>query len=81
VADAAHETRSVCQFVFTPAATSALSFADQISAQMIFDDVQSSKPLRASITGGSGRYAGVSGEVVSKEGPDGLIDVTFSLRR
>lgn len=80
-ADVAQESRLVCQMVFTPSATRALSFADQITAQMIFDDVQASKPLRGAITGGTGRYAGVRGEVVSKPGPNELVDVVFRLRR
>lgn len=80
VVDAAHEVRSVCQLTLTPAATSGLSFADQIVTQAIFDNVQSSKPLRSAITGGTGRYAGAGGELVSKGGPDGLIDVVLRFR-
>lgn len=80
-ADNANQHRFVCQFVFTPSATRALSFADQITAQMIFDDVEAAKPQRSAITGGTGRYAGVSGQIVARPGPGELIDVVFQLRR
>jgi hypothetical protein len=80
-ADVANQHRLVCQFVFTPSATRALSFADQITAQMLFDDVQSSRPQLSAITGGTGRYSGVGGQIVAKPGPNGLVDVVFQLRR
>lgn len=80
-ADVANQHRLVCQFVFTPSATRSLSFADQITAQMVFDDVQSAKPQLSAITGGTGRYSGVGGQIVAKPGPNGLLDVVFQLRR
>ena len=80
-ADTANQTRLVCQIVFTPAARRSLAAADQITAQAIFDDVQTSKPQRTAITGGTGRYAGVGGEIVARSGPNGLIDVVFRFRR
>jgi hypothetical protein len=46
----------------------------------IFDDVQTSKPQRTAITGGTGRYAGVGGEIVARPAPDDLIDVVFRFR-
>ena len=51
VGDAEQDVRLVCQIVFTPSATSSLSTADQITAQTIFDNVQTSKPQRTAITG------------------------------
>lgn len=79
--DSANEIRSVCQIIFTPNATKALSFADQITVQTIFDNVESPKPQRAAITGGTGRFAGVRGELISKDAPGGLIDVVFRFQR
>jgi hypothetical protein len=80
-ADVRRQSRLVCQIVFTPSATSSLAAAEQITAQAIFDDVQTSKPQRTAITGGTGRYAGVGGEIVAKPGPGGLVDVVFRFRR
>ncbi len=80
-ADNANQHRAVCQFVFTPSATRSLALADQITAQMIFDDVEATKPQLSAITGGTGRFVGVSGQIASKPGPSGLIDVVFQLRR
>src|SRR5919109_2353304 len=65
-ADVKQQSRLVCQIVFTPSAMSSLAAADQITAQTIFDDVPTSKPQRTAITGGTGRYAGVRGEIVAK---------------
>jgi hypothetical protein len=80
-ADNANQHRAVCQFVFTPSATRSLAGADQITAQMIFDDVEYSRPQLAAITGGTGRYVGATGQLASKPGPNGLTDVVFQLRR
>ncbi len=80
-ADTANQGRLVCQIVFTPTARRSLAAADQITAQAIFDNVQTSKPQRTAITGGTGRYAGVGGEIVARPGPNGLIDVVFQFRR
>ena len=80
-ADTANQGRLVCQIVFTPTAQRSLAAADQITAQAIFDNVQTSKPQRTAITGGTGRYAGVGGEIVARSGPNGLIDVVFQFRR
>jgi hypothetical protein len=80
-ADIAQEERLVCQVVFTPLATRSLAAADQITMQTIFDNVQTSKPQRSAITGGTGRYAGVGGEIVAKPGPNNLVDVVFRLLR
>jgi hypothetical protein len=80
-ADVANQHRLVCQFAFTPSATRGLALADQITAQMIFDDVEATKPQLAAITGGTGRYVGVSGQLASKPGPNGLVDIVFQLRR
>jgi hypothetical protein len=79
-ADARQQSRLVCQIVFAPSATSSLSTAEQITAQTIFDDVQTSKPQRTAITGGTGRYAGVRGEIVATPAPGGLVDVVFRFR-
>jgi hypothetical protein len=80
-ADIAQEERLVCQVVFTPLATRSLAAADQITMQTIFDNVQTSKPQRSAITGGTGRYVGVRGEIVAKPGPNNLVDVVFRLLR
>jgi hypothetical protein len=79
--DARTDMRMVCQLVFTPGARQGLSFADQISATTVFDDVPSSKPQLSAITGGTGRYAGVRGQILAKEAPGGLVDLTFQLTR
>lgn len=80
-ADTARQNRLVCQVVFTPSATRDLAGADQITAQVVFDDVQTSKPQRTAITGGTGRYIGAGGEIVARPGPGGLIDVVFRFTR
>jgi hypothetical protein len=79
-ADVRRQSRLVCQIVFAPSATSSLAAADQITAQTIFDDVQTAKPQRTAITGGTGRYAGARGEIVAKPGSGGLVDVVFRFR-
>jgi hypothetical protein len=76
-ADVSKQSRLVCQIVFAPSATTGLAAADQITAQTIFDDVQTTKPQRTAITGGTGRYAGVRGEIVARPAPNNLIDVVF----
>jgi hypothetical protein len=80
-ADVKQQSRLVCQIVFAPSATNSLAASEQITAQTIFDDVQTSKPQRTAITGGTGRYAGVRGEIVAKPAPGGLVDVVFRFRR
>ena len=80
-ADTANQNRLLCQIVFAPSARQSLAAADQITAQVIFDNVQTSKPQRTAITGGTGRYAGVGGEIVARPGANGLIDVVFRFRR
>jgi hypothetical protein len=81
IVDARNEGRSVCQLVFTPAARRGASFAEQIAASTVFDGVQSSRPQRAAITGGTGRYAGASGQIVTAEASGGLLYVVFQLSR
>jgi hypothetical protein len=80
VADVRRQSRLVCQIVFAPSATSSLAAADQITAQTIFDDVQTAKPQRTGITGGTGRYAGARGEIVARPASGGLVDVVFRFR-
>ena len=77
MADASNENRSVASVVFTPNATRMLAKSDQIASQVIFDSVPGE--LDAPITGGSGRYRNARGEIVSTDGPDGLIDVVIRL--
>jgi hypothetical protein len=79
IVDARNEVRSVCELVFVPAARRAASYADQITATTVFDDVQAAKPQRTAITGGTGRYRGVRGELVSIPGPNGLLALEFRL--
>ena len=54
-----------------------LAEADQITMQTIFDSVPGT--LVSPITGGSGKYKNASGQVVTQDGPDGLIDVVIHL--
>ena len=79
IVDARNEVRSVCELVFTPTARRAVSFADQLVATTAFDDVQSNKPQRVAITGGTGRYRGARGEIVNRPGPNGLLALEFRL--
>jgi predicted aconitase with swiveling domain len=76
--DAANENRSPAQIVFTPGARSSLAQADQITTAGIFDSVPSK--VVSAITGGTGRYQNVHGQVVGKQGPDGLVDVVIHIR-
>jgi hypothetical protein len=78
VVDAANQARAVCDIVFTPRATTALSGAEKVTAQGIFDDVPS--PDTVAITGGTGRYVGARGQIRAKEAPGGLLDVVIELR-
>jgi hypothetical protein len=78
VVDAANQARAVCDLVFTPRATTALSGAEKVTAQGIFDDVPS--PDTVAITGGTGRYMGARGQIRAKEGPNGLLDIVIELR-
>jgi hypothetical protein len=79
IVDARNEVRSVCELVFTPSARRAVSVADQIVVTTVFDDVQSARPQRSAITGGTGRYRGVRGELLSTSGANGLIALEFRL--
>jgi hypothetical protein len=74
----ANDNHSIANVVFTPNARTRLSMADQIAFQTIFDSVPGGQI--APITGGSGRYEGAKGQIVSTDGPDGLIDVVIHLR-
>jgi hypothetical protein len=76
--DSANDNRSLANVVFTPNARTGLAKADQIAFQTIFDSVPGGQI--APITGGTGRYGGAVGEVVSTDGPDGLVDVVIHLR-
>jgi hypothetical protein len=76
--DSGADNRSIANVVFTPNARTRLASADQIVFQTVFDSVPGSQV--APITGGSGRYSGAVGEVVSTDGPDGLVDVVIHLR-
>ena len=75
--DAANQNRSVATVVFTPDARTNLAEADQITMQTIFDSVPGT--LVSPITGGSGKYKNARGQVVTQDGPDGLIDVVIHL--
>ena len=75
--DAANQNRSVANVVFTPDARTNLAEADQITMQTIFDSVPGT--LVSPITGGIGKYKNASGQVVTQDGPDGLIDVVIHL--
>jgi hypothetical protein len=75
--DAANDNRSVANVVFTPDARTRLAQADQITMQTIFDSVPGK--VVSAITGGTGRYRNAHGQVVSQDGPDGLIDVVIHL--
>jgi hypothetical protein len=79
MADAAHENRSTAQIVFTPAARSSLAQADQITTAGIFDSVPSR--VVSAVTGGTGKFHDVRGQVIGREGPDGLVDVVIRLQR
>jgi hypothetical protein len=76
--DAASEHRSAAQVVFTPGARSSLAQADQITMAGVFDSVPSK--VVSAITGGTGRYQDARGQVVGRQGPDGLIDVVIHVR-
>jgi hypothetical protein len=78
VVDAANQARAVCDIVFTPRATTALSGAEKVTAQGIFDDVPT--PDTVAITGGTGRYVGARGQIRAKEAPNGLLDIVIELR-
>jgi hypothetical protein len=75
--DASNQNRSVANVVFTPDARTNLAEADQITMQTIFDSVPPT--LVSPITGGSGKYKNARGQVVTQDGPDGLIDVVIHL--
>lgn len=75
--DAANQNRSVANVAFTPDARTNLAEADQITMQVIFDSVPGT--LASPITGGSGKYKNARGQVVTTDGPDGLIDVVIHL--
>lgn len=75
--DSRNENRSLVNVVFTPNARTKLAKADQITMQTIFDTAP--PPQIGAITGGTGRYRGARGQIVSKEGPDGLGDVVIKL--
>jgi len=75
--DAANQNRSVANVVFTPDARTNLAEADQITMQTIFDSVPGT--LVSPITGGSGKYKNARGQVVTQDGPDGLVDVVIHL--
>ena len=72
-----NENRSLVNVVFTPNARTKLAKADQITMQTIFDTAP--PPQIAAITGGTGRYRNARGQIISKEGPDGLGDVVIQL--
>lgn len=76
--DNANENRSIANVVFTPNARTKLSGADQIAFQAIFDSTPGGDT--GAITGGTGRYEGAEGQIVSTSGPNGLIDVVIHLR-
>lgn len=76
--DSKNENRSLAQVVFTPNARTKLAKADQITMQTIFDSVPE-PPQIAAITGGTGRYRNARGQIVSKEGPNGLGDVVIQV--
>jgi hypothetical protein len=78
VVDKKNENPSLVNVVFTPNARTKLAKADQITMQTIFDSVPE-PPQIAAITGGTGRYRNARGQIVSKEGPGGLGDVTIQL--
>jgi hypothetical protein len=78
VVDAANQARAVCDIVFTPRATTALSGAEKVTAQGIFDDVPT--PDTVAVTGGTGRYTGARGQIRAKEAPGGLLDVVIELK-
>jgi hypothetical protein len=75
--DAANQNRSAANIVFTPNARTNLAQADQIAVQTLFDSVPGT--LVSAITGGTGKYKNARGQVVAKDGPDGLIDVVIHL--
>jgi hypothetical protein len=75
--DSKNENRSLVNVVFTPNARTKLAKADQITMQTVFDTAP--PPQIAAITGGTGRYRNARGQIVSKEGPDGLGDVVIQL--
>jgi hypothetical protein len=75
--DAANQNRSVADVVFAPDARTNLAGADQITMETIFDSVPGT--LVSAITGGTGKYKNAHGQVVSHDGPDGLIDVVVHL--
>jgi hypothetical protein len=76
--DAANENRSAAQIVFTPKVRSSLAQADQITTAGIFDSVPSN--VVSAVTGGTGRYQHARGQVIGREGPDGLVDVVIRMR-
>lgn len=75
--DAANQNRSVADVVFAPDARTNLAGADQITMETIFDSVPGT--LVSAITGGTGKYKNAHGQVLSHDGPDGLIDVVVRL--
>jgi hypothetical protein len=75
--DSRNENRSLVNVVFTPNARTKLAKADQITMQTIFDAAP--PPQIAAITGGTGRYRNARGQIISKEGPNGLGDVVIQL--
>ena len=77
--DAANQNRSAAQIVFTPDARSSLAQADQITTAGIFDSVPSK--VVSAITGGTGKYQIVRGQVTGQEGPDGLVDLVIRIER
>jgi hypothetical protein len=76
--DSKNQNRSVANIVFTPNSRTNLAKSAQITTQTVFDSVPD-PPQIAAITGGTGRYRDARGQVVSTEGPDGLIDVVIRL--
>jgi hypothetical protein len=76
--DSKNENPSIVNVVFTPNARTKLAKADQITMQTIFDSVPE-PPQIGAITGGTGRYRNARGQIVSKEGPNGLGDVVIQL--
>jgi hypothetical protein len=77
--DAANENRSLAQIVFTPDARSSLAQAGQITTAGIFDSVPSGAV--SAVTGGTGKFHGVRGQVIGRQGPDGLVDVVIRIQR
>jgi len=75
--DSANQNRSLATVVFTPNARAKLALADQITMETVFDSVPGGQV--GAITGGTGRYRGARGQIVSKEGPNGLGDVVIQL--